>query len=195
MACVAIASVTAAMSQDLHKVTSTIGLQRGMLLQQRVAPLLEEQQSASAEGKALDLSFAQETRTAAAEAAGLSLASVSVLGLQRSVTISKRPSPSESSPGVTSWPLAQAAVPAGAALPDAPLRLSDVSLLGLQRSAKIVRRQLQPKSDAGEQQQGAVMAGGTLFGLQRSMQLMPGAAPGAAPGVFLSKTTEPLLED
>merc|ERR1719245_1842023 len=121
-----------------------------------------EEQSVPAEGKALDWSLAQEK----AELAGRSLASVSVLGLQRSVTISKRPSLSESSPGVMSWPLAQAAVPAGAAQPDAPLRLSDVSLLGLQRSAKITRRQLQPRSAAGERQKGVVMAGGTLSGLQ-----------------------------
>merc|ERR1719210_264340 len=131
----------------------------------------------------------EEKVTAAAEPAGLSLSSVSVLGLQRSVTISKRPKLSGSSPGVTSWPLAQAAVPAGAAQLDAPLKLSDVSLLGLQRSAKIVRRQLQPKSVVDQQQQGTVMAGGAWSGLQRSMRLAPGAEPGAAPGVFLRKTT------
>lgn len=176
---------------------SSIGLQRGMRLQKKVPPATEELGSADKAGVSKGVSFPLAEENAAADSGELSLAAVSVLGLQRSVTIRKRPKASsgaeEQRRGV-SWPLEEGAVAATPMHP-AGLSLADVSLLGLQRSAKIVRRQ-PPKaspSAAGEQRQ--ITTGGSLLGLQRSMRLIPGGVPGGTPGAFMQKTARAAAED
>jgi len=132
----------------------------------------------------------------------LSLDDVSLLGLQRSAKIVRRAPPreevmdevDENSAGSIPQVMDDVDENSEGSIPQAMdevdehsegLSFKDVSLLGLQRSVKIDRRQ-PPKDSAA-----SPAAGGSLLGLQRSMQLKPGRAP----GTFMRKTTVPLVED
>jgi len=115
-----------------------IGLQRGLRLRQKAAPVMEEEEEVSAERPGLIDDFASASEQA------VTFASVSVLGLQRSATLRKRPNVAleGASPHgqVVSMSLAKEPEPAAPPHPG-QFSLKDGSLLGLQRSAKIVRRQ------------------------------------------------------
>jgi len=177
---------TAVATAEHLAVASNLGLQRGLRTKKVTAPL-EEDLEVSESLHSLTASRAEE-REAFADPSDVSLASVSVLGLQRTATVRKRPSAISRAASpvneVVSITLVKEPEPVTPSHPG-ELALSDVSLLGLQRSAKIVPRQ--PRKITAEPPKGATVKTATaaaalqdglslqdvsLLGLQRSAKVV-----------------------